>query len=291
MSVIQKKFNRRRFLSTLGVFGIGTAATGAYGKTVGAEHLEVGSHQVSVSKNFALNPLKILQLSDLHASETVSLDFIERAIDLGVAQRPDLICLTGDYITHTYDQWERYADILAKLSATAPTYATLGNHDGGNWCESHHHIRGYHDTEKVRTLLEKSKIKLLDNSLTQLNLRNWKLNLAGLGDVWAKEFFPEKTFQKLPGENATATVVLSHNPDTKDALGNYAWDLMLCGHTHGGQVRLPFVGAPIAPVKDKRYVQGLNRWGSRWIYTTKGVGNLYGIRVNCRPEVSLLTLV
>ena len=291
MSVIQKKINRRRFLSSLGVFGIGTAATGAYGKTVGAEHLEVGSHQVSVSKNSARNPLKILQLSDLHASETVSLDFLERAIDLGVAQKPDLICLTGDYITHTYDRWERYVDILSKLSDVAPTYATLGNHDGGAWCGEHHHIHGYSDTEKVRALLEKSKIKLLDNDATQLSLRNWKLNLAGLGDVWAKEFFPEKTFKNVSADDATATVVLSHNPDTKDALKNYPWDLMLCGHTHGGQVRLPFVGAPIAPVKDKRFVQGLHRWESRWIYTTKGVGNLYGIRVNCRPEVSLLTLV
>ena len=159
------------------------------------------------------------------------------------------------------------------------------------WRGEHHHVGGYSDTEKVRTLLEKSKIKLLDNSATQLNLRNWKLNLAGLGDVWAKEFLPEKTFKELSPENATATVVLSHNPDTKDALKNYRWDLLLCGHTHGGQVRLPFVGAPIAPVKDKRFVQGLHRWDNRWIYTTKGVGNLYGIRVNCRPEVSLLTLV
>src|SRR5690349_17178727 len=131
MSLIQKKFNRRKFLSTLGVFGIGTAATGAYGKTIGVEKLEIGSHQIPVSKNFAPNPLKVLQLSDLHASECVSLDFIERAVDLGIAQKPDLICLTGDYITRTYDQWERYADILAKLPATAPTYATLGNHDGG----------------------------------------------------------------------------------------------------------------------------------------------------------------
>src|SRR5687768_4817637 len=116
MSVFQKRINRRNFLSTLGVFGIGTAATGAYGKAIGAERLEVGRHEISVSKNFARKPLKILHLSDLHASDLVSLDFIERAIDLGVAERPDLICLTGDYITSQYEDWDGYAKVLSKLS-------------------------------------------------------------------------------------------------------------------------------------------------------------------------------
>ncbi len=289
MSVTQKKFNRRKFLSSLGILGIGTAATGAYGKVIGAEALELGEHRILISNVPGQKPLKILQLSDLHASETVSLDFIQRAVNLGLESRPDLICLTGDYITRKYDQWERYADILAPLAAAAPTYATLGNHDGGRWCRQH--LDGYNDTEEVRKLLEKSQIKLLDNSVEQVDLRDWKINLAGLGDVWAKEFSPEKTFKNVSATSGRHTVVLSHNPDTKDALKNHPWDLMLCGHTHGGQVRLPLVGAPISPVRDKRFVQGLHRWDNRWIHITKGVGNLYGLRINCRPEVSLLTLV
>jgi uncharacterized protein len=287
--VLSKKISRRKFLSSLGVFGIGTAATGAYGKVIGSERLEVGHHQISVSKNFAQKPLKILQLSDLHASELVSLDFIRRAIELGLSYRPDLICLTGDYITRKYDQWDPYAEVLSALPKAAPTYATLGNHDGGGWCG--HHIQGYEDTEEVRKLLEKSRITLLDNSVTQLQLNGWKLNLAGLGDVWAKEFSPEKAFKNFSPSSDSATIVLSHNPDTKDELKSYPWDLLLCGHTHGGQVRLPFIGAPVTPVKDKRFVQGLHRWDKRWIHITKGVGNLYGVRINCRPEVSLLTLV
>ena len=66
---------------------------------------------------------------------------------------------------------------------------------------------------------------------------------------------------------------------------------MLCGHTHGGQCDLMFLGTPFAPVRDKRFVQGLHRWEDRWIHITRGVGNLHGMRFNCRPEVSLLTLV
>lgn len=66
---------------------------------------------------------------------------------------------------------------------------------------------------------------------------------------------------------------------------------MLCGHTHGGQLRIPLVGEPFAPIEDKRYVAGLNTFGERQIYTTRGVGSLYGLRLNCRPEVTILELV
>jgi predicted MPP superfamily phosphohydrolase len=66
---------------------------------------------------------------------------------------------------------------------------------------------------------------------------------------------------------------------------------MLCGHTHGGQVKLPFIGAPIVSIRDRRFGEGLRQWEGRWIYVTRGVGNLHGIRFNCPPEVSLLTVV
>lgn len=114
-----------------------------------------------------------------------------------------------------------------------------------------------------------------------------RLNLVGLGDLWAVEFAPERAFDGLP---AGPTVVLSHNPDTKDKLGKYSWELMLSGHTHGGQVVIPGVGAPWTPVQDKRYLDGLKPWGNRQIHVSRGVGNTRGIRFNCRPEVNLLTL-
>ncbi|MFN7139963.1 MAG: phosphodiesterase YaeI, partial [Limisphaerales bacterium] len=193
----------------------------------------------------------------------------------------------GDYITRKYDDWTGYARVLSALSQAAPTFASLGNHDGGSWCGRHN---GYENSNKVRELFEKSEITHLDNSTQQLNLRGWKLNMVGLGDIWEKDFQPRKAFSGCT-EDACVTTVLSHNPDTKDDLRNYAWDLMLSGHTHGGQVELPFFGAPIAPVKDRRFVKGLREWENRWVYVTKGIGNLYGVRVNCRPEVSLLTLV
>jgi predicted MPP superfamily phosphohydrolase len=87
------------------------------------------------------------------------------------------------------------------------------------------------------------------------------------------------------------TVLLSHNPDVKEEVAPRHWQLMLSGHTHGGQLRVPWLGAtPFAPVRDKRFVAGLHRWNDRWIHVTKGVGNVYGMRINCPPEISFLTL-
>ena len=99
-----------------------------------------------------------------------------------------------------------------------------------------------------------------------------------------------KSDRQLPGSNGLEESFWLGRlgPDSKEHLRKYPWDLMLCGHTHGGQCDLVF-GTPFAPVRNKRYVRGLHPWNDRWIHTTKGVGNLHGLRFNCRPEVSLLT--
>ena len=78
------------------------------------------------------------------------------------------------------------------------------------------------------------------------------------------------------------TVLLSHNPDSKTEVQDHPWDLMLCGHAHGGQLWIPFFGAPFASIRDRRFVKGLRRWNNRWIHVTKGVGNLHGLRLNWR---------
>ena len=279
-----KKFSRRRFLATAGLAGLGGAS---YVHWLEPEWLEVGRHEIPLNKSQPRAPLKILQLSDLHASPVVSLDFIAQAVELGLRQQPDLICLTGDFISHTFDEFGEYARVLAPLAKSAPTFACLGNHDGGAWSVR---CGGYDNTARVGTLLAESGITLLHNRATRVQLRDWNLQLVGVGDFWSGAMMPGVAFgEARPG--ADAVVLLSHNPDTKTFLKPFAWDLMLCGHTHGGQVRLPFIGTPFAPVQDKTFVEGLRRWENRWIHITRGVGNLHGIRFNCRPEVSLLTLV
>ena len=284
MTRSRKLLTRRTFLAAAGLCALGA------GYAFGVEPclLLVGRHEVKLGKAGSRSPLKLLQLSDLHASPVVSLSFIAKAVQLGLSLKPDLICLTGDFITRGYDQLDGYAEILRSLADSAPTFACLGNHDGGLWAARR---RGYADTSRVRELLARAGVTLLHNTAQAVRIREWNLTLVGVGDMWAGEMQPVLAFDSLRSVAGGVTIVLSHNPDSKQWLKPFAWDLMLCGHTHGGQVRLPFFGTPFAPVRDKRFVAGLHRWEERWIHVTRGVGNLHGVRLNCPPEISLLTLV
>ena len=230
-------------------------------------------------------PLRLLQLSDMHA-DPMPLDYLRKTFRAGLVLKPDLICLTGDFITHHYDEWDGYAALLAGLSAAAPTFAILGNHDGGAWARR----KGYADTKLVRSMLDAAHIPLLHNRRERLELRGHQLDLVGLGDWWADEMDPAAAFagwKRVPG---VPTILLSHNPDTKEMLLPFAWDAMLSGHTHGGQLSLPFVGEPFAPIRDRRFVRGLYRWENRWLHVSAGVGSLHTARFNCRPEVSVLSI-
>jgi predicted MPP superfamily phosphohydrolase len=264
---------------------IGACATGAgglgYMRFGEAEWLEINSPQLALRNDDGAAEVRLLHLSDFHASGVVSLAYIKRAIDLSLELKPDLICLTGDFITARYRQFDEYQEILRALGEAAPTFACMGNHDGGSWVAPH----GYGDWSRVGNMLAAVEITVLHNRSVTMEIRGRALQLVGLGDLWAREMIPAKAFQ---GAKSLPTILLSHNPDSKSHLGNYAWDLMLCGHTHGGQMRLPWIGTPFAPVRDKRYVEGLKPWQDRWIHVTKGVGNLHGVRLNCRPEISLL---
>jgi len=278
------RLSRRKFLALSGIFGLGATL---HARWLEPQWLGIGKHTVPLSKHSGAEPLKVLQLSDLHASRFVSLDFIAKAVQLGLSLKPDLVLLTGDFITRKFDQFERYEEVLAPLAKAAPCFASLGNHDGGSWAGARH---GYSDSEPVRSLLSKAGIELLHNRATNLRIKDWNLRLVGLGDWWAQECEPVKAFADGERSQDQKVLVLSHNPDTKDLLKSHSWDLLVCGHTHGGQFYLPVIGTPFAPVHDKRFVKGLHRWNDRWIHITKGVGNLLGVRFNCRPEVSLLTL-
>jgi len=243
--------------------------------------LDVTNRQVKLDQRVE-DPVRILHLADLHASVFVPLSMIHHAITAGLAQKPDLICLTGDFITTRQDFDARgYAMALRRLSDAAPTFAVLGNHDGGSWTRQHF---GYPNHRLVERILEASGIELLHNR----SVRAKDLTLVGVGDLWSNEVDARRAFAEVDPQNPT--VLLAHNPDTKDVLRHQPWDLMLSGHTHGGQVIIPFEGVRYAPVRDKRYVAGLKPWGTRMIHVTRGVGNVGGVRFRCRPESSLLSV-
>jgi predicted MPP superfamily phosphohydrolase len=271
---------RRKFLSILPA----AAAVPAYGHYVEPQWLDVVRWPVPVPGLQA--PVRVAQLSDLHLSAFVPIATIERAADLAIAARPDLFALTGDFVTNAASiDTKRYARCLRRISNAAPAYACLGNHDGGPWCES---IGGFGDTSLVRSVLRDGRVNLLDNRSEVVTVRGARFNLAGTGDLWNNDVDADATFASL--ESSLPTVLLAHNPDTKDVVADRPWNLMLSGHTHGGQVMLFGVEKEFIPVKDKRYVAGLGEWQGRTLYVTRGVGSLGGIRLNCRPEVTILEL-
>ncbi|OGV55646.1 MAG: hypothetical protein A2X49_02600 [Lentisphaerae bacterium GWF2_52_8] len=231
--------------------------------------------------------LKILHLSDFHAMGPMPYSDIEKAIWRGLMEKPDIIMLTGDFITWKLIDPEKYAPLLSLLPAAAPTFACLGNHDGGAWAGSSH---GYPTHEKVETLLKSSGICTLVNESVDLNLHGQKVRIIGLGDFWNRESQPEKVLKKDASLEGVFQIVLAHNPDSKELLEDFKWDLMLCGHSHGGQLYVPLLGRPFAPIKDHAFASGLIKWEGRWINVTNGVGNLHGLRLNCRPQINVIEL-
>ena len=274
--------NRRVFLiSALGA----SAAVPAYARFVEPEWLKFHQVECKLFADRHAEPVRLLHLSDLHASPPVPKRLIERAIDAGLSAKPDIVCVTGDFVTSGQDfdaAWlERQ---LSRIARAAPAFASLGNHDGGEWASRY---GGFRSTAIIAALIKSSGIMLLHNETCEVQAKGRTFDVVGLGDLWSGEMQPEHAF---PSQSSKRVVLLSHNPDTKDLLQNYGWDLMLSGHTHGGQLSLPYFGTPFAPVRDHRYVEGLKGWNNRLIHVTTGVGNLYGVRFNCRPEVSLLLL-
>jgi predicted MPP superfamily phosphohydrolase len=276
---------RRALLSSVCDWG-GLGASASYPCYFEPRWLQISRPNINLWPTALPNPIRLLQLSDLHLSTVVPLGMIEAAVTLGLREAPDLICVTGDFITHRIgSNRDAYVRTLRRLSSVALTFAVMGNHDGGIWAQA---AGGYSDNRVVRQIIEESSIRLLHNSSTRLQIRGSALSLVGVGDLWSDEIDSKAAFDAVDPQDPI--ILLAHNPDSQDRLARHPWHLMLSGHTHGGQVILPFDGPRFAPVEDKRYVAGLGQWGDRQIHVSRGIGNVGGVRFRCRPEVNLLLM-
>ncbi len=283
----KKLLTRRRFL----VYGAGlgiVAAAGGYARFVESEWIELNRRDVDLRDKTLERPIRILHISDIHASKYVSISYINDAFSLGLSAEPDLICVTGDFITRRHHERKSYVRALRRLSDAAPTFGCIGNHDGGWWIAMR--TNGFPDQKEVMALMAESGIEGLYNSSRTIEVSGQRIHLAGVADLYSREVLPSLAFRDLPRSSRDPVVLLAHNPDTKRLVRPYGWDLMLSGHTHGGQIAFPFLGAPIVAIHDRRYAEGLNPWLGRWIHTSRGVGNVRGVRFSCRPEVNILTL-
>jgi hypothetical protein len=278
---------RRRFVYTC--LASAPAAL-VYGRAVEPGWLAVRRAAVPMPGRSPGGPLRLLHLSDLHASPEVPQRLIDAAVDRGLALKPDLAVVTGDFVTGTVSTAveDGLRGALERLTAGVRTFAVLGNHDGGNWSRRH---GGYATPEHVAALVRECGMELLDNTSIAIDHGGQRLHLVGVGDEWAGDCNADKAFLFSRPAADEPVVLLAHNPDLKDDLGDRRWDLMLSGHTHGGQICLPILGPLVVPVRDRNYVGGLKPWKDRWIHVSRGVGSIWGLRINCRPEITLLELI
>lgn len=301
--------NRRAFLRT------GALATGAIAAGLGVDAFLIEPQHVELVRRPmplehlppSLEGRTLLHVSDIHVGPDVSsrylIDSFTRAARLG----PDFVVCSGDFVSAASAQ--EHVE-LARVLRSFPrgrlgTFASLGNHDYGRaW--SHVEV-----ADQVSRVAGDAGIRVLRNEIVTVA----GLQVAGLADFWSPEFgrprgtrnpgltsrtrfvMADPVGDARPTIAAIAprrpTVILSHNPDVQD---EPLWDgvrgWVLAGHTHGGQVKPPFLPPPVLPVRNRRYTAGVFDVGpGRTLYINRGLGNLHHVRFNVRPELTLFTLV
>jgi predicted MPP superfamily phosphohydrolase len=265
--------SRRALLKTLVATGVGTIGGGAtYGYVYGRVDLQVTRATLPVrGLPPALAGLRIGMLTDIHRSRWMSSEDVAAAAAMLMNERPDLIVLGGDYVT-----WgnRRYvapaAEALAPLDAPNGVFGILGNHD---------------DDHDMPAALGRNGVVVLRDARTRVRVRNESIDLVGVR-FWTKR---QSDIAALVRDSAPMTILLAHDPRRLTEAAALNIPLVLSGHTHGGQVVLPLVGAVAAskfPV-----VAGIGTRGETTMFVSRGIGTVYvPVRVNCPPEIALLTL-
>jgi predicted MPP superfamily phosphohydrolase len=231
--------------------------------------------------------LKIAHLTDFHCGTHIPTGYLEDAIARTRAEQPDLIALTGDFI----DRGPRHVADAAKLfhDLTAPlgVFAVLGNHDFS--VHTARGVRKYPELAQAMTeALRAEGITVLRNDSTRLERGGEHLMVAGIDDLWSQD---ANTAAALADEcRDTPRIVLTHNPQSVETFGERRADLVLSGHTHGGQIDWPGWGRILLRKKAKRWAAGLYTHNGSYIYVNKGVGFGWRFRFGVRPEVALFTL-
>jgi uncharacterized protein len=287
-SPVKARITRRRFLT------VGACAMGGLALYAG----EVERHWIEISRRDVVLPglsaafdgFRVAQLSDIHMDEYTEPFFLRDAVSRVNSMNPDAVFLTGDYVSSGFAPkkfargaaWQ-CADLLNAL-ACRQRYAVLGNHDM---------LVG---EKEVTEALKSNGITVFRNGCAPIERSGGRFWLCGIGDPVVGSPRPDESIPPSIRNIANEPVVLlCHAPDYADELlalpAGQAVSLMLTGHTHGGQVRLPFVGALDLPELGKKYVEGWFQLGRLQLHVNRGIGTVgVPFRFNCPPEISLLTL-
>ncbi len=278
----KRKISRRKFLGLSSAAFLGGLVAGGTYLYINDESKEPAIERVQIPiRNLpeSLEGFTIAVLSDFHLYPLTQLPLIETAVALTNALNPDLTVLLGDYVWHEVEAIFDLAPALAKLNARHGVYSIMGNHD--LWT----------DVDIITQGLEEAHLPILRNEGISIPMGKETLYLAGLDDGWSGN--PDLATALANREADATTVLLMHEPDLAD---KYAQDdsiaLQLSGHSHGGQIRFPYVGAIILPYLAWKYDMGLYKVKDLWLYTNRGLGvTNEPIRYNCPPEITEITLV
>jgi predicted MPP superfamily phosphohydrolase len=285
----RKRLTRREFLKLLGYgtvsLGLFTAGGIGYSTLVEPGLFSVETVRLQLKRlPRAFAGLRLAQIGDIHMGGWMNRERFQHVVDLVTAEKPDVLLITGDFLLgHHFTEATEQAlvdltEMLSSLAASIPSFAVLGNHD--YWV----------DADSVRKMLAGSGVTELANAVFTLQRGNDRLHLCGVDDIWEGDVRLDQVIAQL--EENSAAILMAHEPDYADtsaATGKF--DLQVSGHTHGGQVVLPFWGPPILPHLGWKYHTGLYQVGSMFQYTNRGIGTgRLSVRFNCPPEITLFIL-
>lgn len=291
----------RRLAPLVALAGAVAGAGLYYGHEVEPADVEVVSVELALPRlETPFDGYRIAHVSDLHADGWMTPGRVLKLVELVNARAPDLVVITGDFATYSLLHGPRIHHVpklaapLRRLRAPDGVLAVLGNHDhktdDGVPQRALGATRKEHDVpETVRRVLAAAEVTELRNTVHMLRRGEAALHLCGVDSAYWDEDRLGSVLGELPERGAA--VLLVHEPDFAErsaAPGRF--DLQLSGHSHGGQVRLPLLGPPLLPPLGRRYPGGLYRVKDMLLYTNRGLGNHPRLRLNCRPEITLLTL-
>lgn len=276
-----KRWTRRAAIKLAAASAAAGLGFSGYGM-MAREQFEISHVEVKIAGLPAqFQGMTIAQLSDIHHGRFTGLPYIQSCVEAVNSLKPDLIALTGDFTYGGRGYIEPCVEALKGLEARAGVYAVLGNHD--------HYV----GAGEVARSLRKGGFKLLIDAVDRIEVGGARLWLIGVDDLLTGNTDVNRLMRGLPP--AEPRIVFSHNPDFIEefAARGKDLDLMISGHTHGGQIRFPLIGAPqISSDYGQRYAIGLNRKGSMQVYTSRGIGTIVvPVRINCPPEIVLYKLV
>ncbi|MCY2966558.1 MAG: metallophosphoesterase [Planctomycetota bacterium] len=230
------------------------------------------------------SPFRVVQISDIHYHGRTPLAYMLHCVQSANAENADIIALTGDYIHAGGRHVDKVAEILGKLRAKSGVFAVLGNHDHAiraSWgLKFHRHLN-----VRVAQALTKQGIRVLHNELVVVEHEGQKFQISGVDDLWSRKCLPEVALAQL--DPALPHIMLAHHPLTIHLIEGKRCDLMLSGHTHGGQIHSERFGSITLSNKMKQYAAGLYTFGNQRLYVNKGVGYGWRIRYNRRPEIAV----